>query len=211
MRRQIHESDDGYLLVLCLPDHPFRQDCRQGRAIGHRQWSAGVCICNANIGIPIGFWEPVRQVDITRKPYCLVGLGGVEVGGGGGGLPADTPGYVSKPLVESEQQEAFFHAHYYMNPVMYYMELLLDDACIERKGFDLAYLTEADPTWVDDELNNLFNPDAFLYGNIAAVTACSADCIAATVGKPLNALYWCGGAMVRCILWWGEICITPAG
>jgi conjugal transfer pilus assembly protein TraU len=176
-----------------FPITVFGKAIDKGGQLDTESGPTGVCVCNANIGIPIGFWEPVRQVDITRKPYCLVGLGGVEVGGGGGGLPADTPGYVSKPLVESEQKEAFFHAHYYINPVMYYMELLLDDACIERKGFDIAYLTEADPAWVDDELNNLFNPDAFLYGNIAAVTACSADCIAATVGKPLNALYWCGG------------------
>ena len=51
------------------------------------------CLCNANIGVPVGFWEPVRQVDITRKPYCLVGLGGIEAGSG---LPADAPCKFSK-------------------------------------------------------------------------------------------------------------------
>lgn len=148
------------------------------------------CLCNANIGVPVGFWEPVRQVDITRKPYCLVGLGGIEAGAG---LPADAPGKVSKDTMDSTRIESFYHAHYYLNPMMYYLGLLLDDACIERKGFDLAYLTEADPSWVDDELNNIFNPDAFLYGNPIAVAACSADCIAATAGWPLKALHWCAG------------------
>ena len=31
-------------------------------------------------GISIGFWEPVRLVDITRTPYCLVNLGGIPIG-----------------------------------------------------------------------------------------------------------------------------------
>ena len=43
-----------------------------------------ICGCmKANIpvpGISIGFWEPVRLVDITRTPYCLTNLGGVQVG-----------------------------------------------------------------------------------------------------------------------------------
>ncbi len=31
-------------------------------------------------GVSIGFWEPVRLVDITRTPYCMVNLGGVSLG-----------------------------------------------------------------------------------------------------------------------------------
>jgi conjugal transfer pilus assembly protein TraU len=31
-------------------------------------------------GIPISFWEPVRLIDITRTPYCMVNLGGLQIG-----------------------------------------------------------------------------------------------------------------------------------
>ena len=31
-------------------------------------------------GIPISFWEPVRLVDVTRIPLCLISMGGVKLG-----------------------------------------------------------------------------------------------------------------------------------
>jgi len=78
--------------------------------------------------------------------------------------------------------------------MLYWLELLLEDVCIERGGFDLAYLTEADPTWSDPQLAGILNPDAFLYGNVIAVAACTADCIAATtLGLPIDAMHWCSG------------------
>ncbi|KJV54125.1 conjugal DNA transfer TraU domain protein [Orientia tsutsugamushi str. Kato PP] len=27
-------------------------------------------------GIPVGFWEPVRLVDVTKSQMCMVSLGG---------------------------------------------------------------------------------------------------------------------------------------
>ena len=43
-----------------------------------------LCLCSkANIPVPgvsIGFWEPARLVDITRTPYCMTNLGGVQMG-----------------------------------------------------------------------------------------------------------------------------------
>jgi conjugal transfer pilus assembly protein TraU len=31
-------------------------------------------------GITLVYSEPVRMVDITRTPYCMVGLGGLQLG-----------------------------------------------------------------------------------------------------------------------------------
>lgn len=48
-----------------------------------------ICFCkrpplNAPLpGIPVGFWEPVRLVDVTRTPYCLVNMGGISVASSG--------------------------------------------------------------------------------------------------------------------------------
>lgn len=45
-----------------------------------------VCMCIKGTpplpipGISLGFWEPVRLVDITKTPYCLTSLGGLQVG-----------------------------------------------------------------------------------------------------------------------------------
>jgi conjugal transfer pilus assembly protein TraU len=43
-----------------------------------------ICMCTkSNIPIPgitIGFWEPVRLVDVTRIPYCMTNLGGISFG-----------------------------------------------------------------------------------------------------------------------------------
>ncbi|MBE0624212.1 MAG: TraU family protein, partial [Burkholderiales bacterium] len=41
--------------------------------------STPICYCNnpPRIGVSIGFWEPVRLVDVTRTPFCMVGLGGI--------------------------------------------------------------------------------------------------------------------------------------
>ena len=48
--------------------------------------SSPLCLCTkANVPIPgiaIGFWEPVRLVDITRTPYCMVNLGGLQIASG---------------------------------------------------------------------------------------------------------------------------------
>ncbi len=37
---------------------------------------------------------------------------------------------------------------------------------LEQQGFDVAYLTELDPLWKDDELTRLLNPDVYLFGNL---------------------------------------------
>ena len=43
-----------------------------------------ICSCTVNptIGLSIGFWEPVRHVEVVRRPFCLVSLGGVDLNPG---------------------------------------------------------------------------------------------------------------------------------
>lgn len=150
------------------------------------------CTCGTDIGVPVGFFEPARMVDVTHNAYCMVGLGGVPLGEAGI-TGWDTNGYVDKDGAESSQESAFYQAHLYANPLLYVLGLLLDSPCVEQAGYDIAYITEADPTWNDAELANLMSPDSFLYGSLPAVLACGADCIMATTNMPSTLLHWCVG------------------
>jgi conjugal transfer pilus assembly protein TraU len=78
---------------------------------------------------------------------------------------------------------------------MFYLEAILDSSCLENTAFDLAYMTELDPTWHDDELSRILGPEAYLFGNLIAQAACAADCITATMGFPNNTFFWCAGCL----------------
>lgn len=148
-----------------------------------------LCSCGTNptIGISIGFWEPVRHVEVVRKPFCLVSLGGLDLSPGIGapeaGRHSDAAG----------DHNSFYQAHYYVNPVLHWLQVIADFPCLEQGGFDLAYLTEVDPLWGDDALTLILNPDAVLFANPVAIAACAADCVAATAGFGRPELFWCAG------------------
>lgn len=40
--------------------------------------------------------------------------------------------------------------HWYIYPVIHWLEMLMDFACLEMLQVDVAYLTEFDPLWADD-------------------------------------------------------------
>lgn len=143
-------------------------------------------------GIPISFWEPVRLVDVTRTPYCLVNMGGIKVAGNNSPHAA---GSISTKGGGSARslKHSFYQVHWYVYPVIYWLELLLDLACLEQGSFDVAYLTELDPLWNDDEIAFIINPEAVLFANPVAQAACAGDCAAASTGFPLDALFWCAG------------------
>ncbi|MDI9635786.1 TraU family protein [Geitlerinema splendidum] len=138
-------------------------------------------------GIPVGFWEPARLVDVTRVPFCMVSMGDLKMGN-------STVGYgVHGANGDRQTQNSFYQVHWYVYPVIYWLELLIDFLCLEQQSFDVAYITELDPLWNADELSFILNPEAVLFGNPIAQAACAADCTAATAGFPLNPLFWCGG------------------
>jgi conjugal transfer pilus assembly protein TraU len=147
------------------------------------------CVCPRApyFGIPVGFWEPARLVDVTRVPFCMVSMGGLKMGN-------SFVNYgVHGANGEQRTQNSFYQVHWYVYPVIYWLELLVDFLCLEQQSFDVAYITELDPLWNADELSFILNPEAILFGNPIAQAACAADCVAATAGFPLNPLFWCGG------------------
>ena len=147
------------------------------------------CICTSppRVGVKVGFWEPARRVDVTRSPYCMVSLGGVSLNPG-----IDAPEGEVRLQADNTRQSSW-QAHWYVDPILYYLEVVVDSPCLEPTGFDLAYLTEVDPTWNDDELTLLLNPETFLFGNPVAQAACAGDCVLSSAGFGSNVLFWCAG------------------
>lgn len=139
------------------------------------------------VGIGAGFWEPARVAEVVRTPFCSPLLGGAVLGSLA--APSGTHGV----RTDDEASSAFYHVHWYIYPLLAWMNLLTDIACVTPESFDVLYITEVDPLWEDDELAFLINPEAVLFTNPLAQAACAGDCAAASVGFPLDALFWCAG------------------
>lgn len=152
-----------------------------------------ICKCGdpiPHIGVTLGFWEPALLAEVPRQPFCFPILGGVQMNTGG---YQPTQHSRSSQTAAKPTSTAFYHAHHYTFPVLYVLEVLLDDPCLVQNSIDIGFITEYDSTWNDPALSSWINPEAFLFANPAALAACAADCVAASVDKPLAATPWCAG------------------
>ncbi|MBP9777571.1 MAG: TraU family protein [Rickettsiaceae bacterium] len=151
-----------------------------------------ICVCQTpmlRVGVAIGYWEPMALVDVTRTPYCLVSLGGVKLGMGADYKMGSVNAH------QGESSTSFYDVHWYKFPLMLWLNLLTNVACMQQGEFDVAYMTEIDPTWHDDELAFILNPEAILFGNPIAQSSCAADAVASTTGQlPISKLFWCAGS-----------------
>lgn len=150
--------------------------------------SLPLCFCGAppRIGINAGFWEPFRVADVTKRPFCFVNLGGKTLD-----LGFDV-GTNSVNRTEN-QNNATWHIHWYIYPILSWLNILIDFSCMEDSKFDIAYLSELDPLWQDDALALILDPEAMLFTSLPAHAACSADCVASSSGLPIDSLFWCAG------------------
>jgi conjugal transfer pilus assembly protein TraU len=126
-------------------------------------------------------------VDVTRHAYKLVGMGGMTVG------PdlIKNRGYVGN--VDESTQASFYHVHWYAYPIFSLLGLFTDFTCIDRGALDIAYMSELDPMWNDDQWSLVINGEAAFFANPMAQVACLADCAASSAGKPIDSLFWCAG------------------
>lgn len=150
------------------------------------------CTCGSGLDLTLGmttsFWEPITLVDVVRKPFCLAGLGGIDMG-----EVIDAPAAGFSGVDTGGLTSAFYQVHWYVNPVMYWLSVVVDHSCLEVAPFDIAYLTELDPLWNDDELTTILNPDVYAFANPLAQAACAVDCVTASTGFPNRITYWCAG------------------
>ncbi len=148
--------------------------------------SSPIGICGNRVGLNIGFWEPFSLVDVTDTPYCLVNLGGhklnlgVKQGVGG---------------AQSDGSHAFYHVHWYKYPLLSWLNIITSMGCQQGGDFDVAYMSELDPSWQDSKMGFVLNPEAFLFANPVAQASCAADSVStATTKLPIDALHWCAGS-----------------
>ncbi len=155
---------------------------------------AFVCVCPTpkppwiRIGLSVGVWEPTYLAEVTRSPYCFINLGGtkLDVGIFAAEGTHDVVGN------NKNAETSFYQVHWMPN---FWTEWLTDelDSLFQETSLGTTYLTELDPTWDDDEMSALFDPESFLFANPIAQAACAADCIAATAGTGFETLFWCAG------------------
>ncbi|KWN06380.1 hypothetical protein WT83_27235 [Burkholderia territorii] len=156
------------------------------------------CVC-ANgskpyIGITMSFFEPTHVTEVVRNPYCFPTLDGTVMDlGFDANNHAIRRGSGTNGRRNARQYSTFYHSHLYYFPLFVMLEVLLDHPCLELGYFDMAWMSEIDPTWGDPEMAFIFTPEVALFANPIAVASCSIDCVAATAGFPLNQMFWCAG------------------
>ena len=130
--------------------------------------SSPLCYCGTpipRVGLSVGLWEPARLIDVSRVPYCFSNLGGLSIDpgvGAGRGKTGSSGGDGSSSSV--------WHVHYYVYPLLSWIGALLDLGCMETGGLDIAWVSELDPTWNDEELAFLLNPEAVLFTGLAGAS-----------------------------------------
>jgi conjugal transfer pilus assembly protein TraU len=153
-----------------------------------------LCFCGTpipRVGIEVGFWEPVRLVDVTYKPWCFVNLGGIELDPGFDiGLGNQANGDMLKAKTHNIAQ---WQEHFYIYPLLYWLNIVTDFVCLETLDIDIAFITEVDPLWTDDVSSAIFGPENAAFTSMLAQTACMGDCTIATAKLPSDELFWCAG------------------
>lgn len=157
--------------------------------------TASLCICanSLSIGTPTSFWEPEYMVDVTNKPGCFPLLGAVDIS-----TPYNSSEYGGEKATNShiggKEKTAFMQANEYINPVMTALGILPSSPCLDYRGFDVPYITWADPTWNDDALAMILTPYGYAFAGIPSIAAEMPDAISATLSFPIGSLFWVAGA-----------------
>ena len=179
--------------------------------------AAPICLCPGRTGYPsigftLGWWAPDHVIESTRIPWCMPSLGGtvltddelkgsdLGVSGSTTILPARWGGQEEKREGSSEPGISYYNFHYIKFPIAYFIGWLSDYVCSKKSNnaFDIAFMSEFDPSWNNDELAIWTSPETKLFTGMWAHIACAADGVASTVNKPINNMFFCAGT-------WGQL------
>lgn len=147
-----------------------------------------VCVCKNTIGLSVSFWEPARISETVKDPYYFPTIG-TQLGNSKEGFL-----YGNSSVNADNGKTTNAQEHWLIFAVWNMLDLFLDFPCLDAEQFDIAYITEVDPTWQDDLLGFILNPEALLFANPIANLACIADSVKANYNYPLSPLFWCMGS-----------------
>ena len=154
-------------------------------------------ITKTPIGIRVEFWEAARVIEVVKDAWCFPMLKQNAAGAMGGddkNTLSQTKNGTQMDVDSEGLQMQVWQAHYYIFPVLALLEVLTDFICMDFSAFDLGYITEPDPRWLDSELALVLAPETVLFSNPLAELACIPDVMAATVKHVVDPLYWCQGS-----------------
>lgn len=163
------------------------------------------CTCPGKFGYPspgivMSMWSPDYMLETVKTPYCSPAMGGVSLASASqvAGAVRNFGGY-QRHTDGAGADNSFRNFHEWWFPTGVILNRFVDAACTTFKyDLDLAYLSELDPTFTNDQLANLTTPEAVLFTSPPAVMACAADAIAASTYKPIEFLPHCVGS-------WGQL------
>lgn len=148
------------------------------------------------VGFTVGFWAPAKILDVTRKPYCLPSLGGMQ-------LPVASVSFLNSGanLGRGDGTLAFANWTLYSFPLIYMLRLMDDGACPPDglTEFDLLQSSPMFPNWNDaiGRYTTFVNPEMLLFSGLTAIYAMPVDAASSTLGTPLNKFFWVAGSWGR--------------
>lgn len=86
--------------------------------------------------------------------------------------------------------------HWIEYPVFSMLEMMKDSICLHSGStMDIAYVTEFDSLWQNDQWSAIIAPEGALFANYAANAACVIDQVSSTFNRcPMDSMPWCVGS-----------------
>ncbi len=148
-----------------------------------------ICNCGWRPGIGISFWGPDRLAEVVRTPFCSPTLNGTVLG-----KFNFIPG-TNFNGTDGDSGQAFYQVHWLQFPILSWIGMILSGMCFVSETFDIAYMSELDPLWNDDNAAFVLNPEAVLFTSPITQAACAADSVkAAATDFGFDVLFWCAGS-----------------
>ena len=87
-----------------------------------------ICMCGINPGIKISFWEPVRHVDVVRKPFCMTSLGGIDMN------PGFNAPHGTQEKKDNSDTSSLYQVHWYIDPILILLQAVIDSPVSRTAG-----------------------------------------------------------------------------